>query len=114
MTGYLAWAFPFIALCFHFPLVFWGRWSWRAQCRVLACIMLFWITEDFLWFVINPEFGLEKFNAASVPWHKHWFLFAPLDYWIYLPLAALLLRLSMRGEPNRSKRVPHRPTELLR
>jgi hypothetical protein len=100
MTGYHAWAFPFIALFFHFPLFFWGHWSWRAESRVLACIMLFWIAEDFLWFVINPEFGIGRFNALSVPWHKHWLWFAPVDYWIYLPLAALLLRHSMRGKPD--------------
>lgn len=98
MTGYHAWAFPFIALFFHFPLFFWGHWSWRAQCRVLAYIMLFWILEDFLWFVINPEFGVELFDAASVPWHKHWILFAPIDYWIYLPTAILLLWIATRSE----------------
>lgn len=98
MTGYHAWVFPFIALFFHFPLLFWGHWSWRAQCRVLACIMLFWVLEDFLWFVINPEFGLARFDAASVPWHKNWLWFAPIDYWIYLPLALVLLSQSMRSK----------------
>ncbi|OGB27447.1 MAG: hypothetical protein A3I66_06040 [Burkholderiales bacterium RIFCSPLOWO2_02_FULL_57_36] len=100
MTGYHAWAFPFIALFFHFPLLFWGYWSLCAQCRVLAYIMLFWILEDFLWFVINPEFGIARFDAASVPWHKHWLWFAPIEYWIYLPLAVFLLWQSTR---NKSK-----------
>jgi hypothetical protein len=114
MTGYHAWAFPFIALFFHFPLFFWGYWSWRAQCRILACIMLFWIIEDFLWFVINPDFGLARFNATSVPWHKHWLWLAPVDYWIYLPLAAFLLRLSSRSAPDRKKLAQHQSTELFR
>jgi hypothetical protein len=91
MTGYHAWMFPFIALFFHFPLFFLGRWCWRAQCRVIACIMLFWIAEDFLWFVLNPAYGLARFNAAAIPWHKRWLWIAPADYWIYgLVLMALL------------------------
>jgi hypothetical protein len=83
MTGYHAWMFPFIALFFHFPLFFVGQWSYHAECRVLACIMLFWIVEDFLWFVLNPAYGLAHFNAAAIPWHKRWFWIAPVDYWVY-------------------------------
>jgi hypothetical protein len=114
MTGYHAWAFPFIALFFHFPLFFWGQWSWQAQCRVLGCIMLFWIVEDFLWFVVNPEFGIARFNAASVAWHKHWLWLAPIDYWIYLPLAALLLWLSCRASRTTERRSSHGSAELFR
>lgn len=82
MTGYHAWVFPFMAMLFHFPLVFNGRWSLRTECRIVACIMLFWTTEDFLWFVCNPAYGLARFNPAGVAWHKHWIAFAPTDYWV--------------------------------
>ena len=94
MTGYHAWVFPFIALFFHFPLFFVGHWSWRAQCRVLGCMMLFWISEDFLWFALNPAYGLSRFSAAEVPWHKHWLLGAPTDYWTFALIAIVLLWLS--------------------
>ena len=40
MTGYHAWAFPFMALFFHFPLIFHGTWTWRAQARVIGCIAI--------------------------------------------------------------------------
>lgn len=96
MTGYHAWVFAFIILFFHFPLFFAAHWSWRAESRIASCIMLFWIIEDFLWFAINPAFGLARFNAAAVPWHKHWLWLAPTDYWVYLSIAALLLWLSCR------------------
>lgn len=94
MTGYHAWAFPFIALFFHFPLFFMGHWSWQAECRVLGCIMLFWIAEDFLWFVLNPAFGLARFHAAAIPWHKHWLWLAPVDYWFYSACMIVMLWLS--------------------
>jgi len=94
MTGYHAWMFPFIALCLHFPLVFGSCWSWQAEARVLACVMLFWIVEDFLWFVLNPAYGIARFNPASIPWHKHWLWGAPTDYWCYSLIMLVLLWLS--------------------
>ncbi len=100
MTGYHAWVFPFISLFFHFPLLFVGYWSWRAQSRVLGCIMLFWISEDFLWFVLNPAYGVTRFSAANIPWHKHWLLGAPTDYWSFTLLAAILFWLSCRSQKN--------------
>jgi hypothetical protein len=103
MTGYHAWVFPFIAILFHFPLIFAGHWSWRAECRVLACLMLFWTTEDFLWFVCNPAYGLEKFNPAGVAWHKHWFGVFPTDYWFGLAGMAVLFFLSNRPARPGSK-----------
>nr|WP_100228044.1 hypothetical protein [Cupriavidus basilensis] len=96
MTGYHAWVFPCVALFFHYSLVFGGRWSWRAEARVIACIMVFWISEDFLWFVLNPAFGLARFAPSFVPWHIHWWGGAPTDYWIALGVAAVLLWLSCR------------------
>lgn len=96
MTGYHAWVFPFVALFFHFPLFLLQRWSWRLEARLIGCIMLFWITEDFLWFVLNPAYGLARFDPAHVPWHKHWIGVAPTDYWTSLAVAALLLWFSYR------------------
>lgn len=101
MTGYHAWIFPFIALFFHFPLFFMGHWSWRAQCRVLACIMLFWIVEDFLWFALNPAYGIERFHAAAIPWHKHWLWRAPVDYWVYSAAMLALLSVSYGNRKDR-------------
>lgn len=96
MTGYHAWVFPFVALFFHFPLFIVGRWTPRLECRILGCIMLFWIAEDFLWFVLNPAFGITRFSLSHVPWHKYWFGPAPVDYWISLAIASALLWFSWR------------------
>ena len=90
MTGYHAWVFPFIAMMFHFPMIFFGHWSWRAEARVASCVMLFWISEDFLWFVCNPLFGLQRFTPEYATWHKHWLWGTPTDYWIFSIVAVLL------------------------
>jgi len=81
MTGYHAWAFTFIALMFHFPLAMQGEWTWMLEARVAASIMLFWVFEDFLWFILNPAFGLKRFNKQVATWHPNWVLGAPVEYW---------------------------------
>jgi hypothetical protein len=100
MTGYHAWVFPFIAMFFHFPLFFIGHWSLQAECRVIACIMLFWIVEDFLWFVLNPAYGVAQFNAAAIDWHKRWLWGAPVDYWMYGLVMIVVLWISYRRKPT--------------
>ena len=84
MTGYHAWVFPFIALFFHFPFVMMQKWTFRLQCRTIANLMAFWVIEDFLWFVMNPGYGIARFSAHDVPWHIHWLLGVPTDYWVAL------------------------------
>ncbi|MDY7537065.1 hypothetical protein QN372_06560 [Undibacterium sp. RTI2.1] len=96
MTGYHAWVFPFISMFFHFPFFFSQRWTLKLEARALACIMMFWIVEDFLWFVFNPAYGLARFDPKHVAWHKNWFLFAPSDYWNFLAVAAILFWFSYR------------------
>lgn len=90
MTGYHAWVFPFISLFFHAPVFFMAQWSWQLEARIVASIMLFWIAEDFLWFIINPAFGWKRFRADQVAWHKHWACGAPVDYWIFAAASATL------------------------
>ena len=94
MTGYHAWVFSFMALIFHLPPVLFGAWSWRIEARILGSLALFWIIEDFLWFVLNPHFGFAKFTPQFVPWHKHWFLGMPTDYLSFSVVGILMLALS--------------------
>ncbi len=100
MTGYHAWVFPFIALVFHLPIFLLGRWSWRVEARIVAMIMLFWVIEDALWFVLNPAFGWSKFSAGNVEWHKHWWMGVPVDYWISTVIGIALFVWSYRVRQN--------------
>jgi hypothetical protein len=96
MTGYHAWMFPFILLIFHSPIFVTMQWSLKLEARTLAMIAVFWITEDFLWFVINPAYGIRKFNKTHGNWHKNWILGAPIEYWLFLAGSAALLWYSFR------------------
>ena len=82
LTGYHAWVFSFMALAFFAPLAFQGRWRLREAALAVAGLALFWVGEDFLWFVLNPAFGWARFDPVHVPWHRHWWGGAPVDYWI--------------------------------
>ena len=90
MTGYHAWVISFISLFFHLPVLFMWQWSWQLEARILASLMVFWIVEDFLWFIVNLAFGWKRFHQQHVPWHKHWICGAPTDYWVFIGISGLL------------------------
>jgi len=104
MTGYHAWVFSFMALAFHLPVLVNGLWSIKLEARIIGCVMLFWVIEDFLWFAFNPAFGLAKFEPQLVLWHKSWLGAVPTDYVTFGIGALLLIAYSFWGLPSRSSR----------
>ena len=96
ITGYHVFAFGFMFCVFHLPVAMAGHFSWRIEARILGSLMLFWIVEDLLWFVLNPAFGLAKLTPGTVPGHPHWLLGVPVDYLVYALLSAVLLWVSYR------------------
>jgi hypothetical protein len=107
ITGYHVWIFSFMALAFHLPLFLTGTFSWRLEARLLGAVMVFWIVEDFLWFILNPAFGWARFAPAFVPWHKHWIVGVPVDYVLSLAAGAALIGWSY-GKRNKAEE-PDRP-----
>ncbi len=81
LTGYHVWCFTFMFFLFHMPFFWTGNWSIRQELNVIGGYFLFWVAEDFLWFVLNPHFGLRKFTKEHAWWHKRWLLRLPLEYW---------------------------------
>ncbi len=106
MTGYHMWVFSFMFLVFHMGIFVFNQWSLKIEARIIACIMLFWIIEDFLWFMINPAFGILNFTPDKIPWHIHWFLFMPVDYWTFTIVAGILLFYSYKGQAFKKKSLP--------
>lgn len=97
ITGYHVWTFLFMALVFHLVFLVLGRFSVRLEARVVGALMLFWVSEDALWFVLNPAYGLAKFRPGMIPWHPHWFLGVPVDYLLYGLTGAALVAWSYRS-----------------
>jgi hypothetical protein len=96
LTGYHFWMHAFIVLMVHLPfglkLI---AWSWPLELRIAAFVTLFLIVEDFLWFVLNPAYGLRKFTRQHVWWHAPtWWWIMPRDYWVFAPLGVLAYAVS--------------------
>jgi hypothetical protein len=92
VTGYHVFMLLFLFGILHFPFCGGGaKWTLALEQRALAFMILFWVLEDFLWFVMNPAFGLKRFKQTEIWWHaKGWFWFMPTGYWIGLPLGLAL------------------------
>lgn len=103
MTGYHAWIFSFIFLIFHIPAFIFSKWNFQIELRILACIELFWLVEDFLWFILNPAYGIAKFSPEYIWWHKNWIAFMPTDYWTFTIISILLFYFSFLFTTKKKK-----------
>lgn len=83
LTGYHLFMFFLPILIFHSHFVMGVPWSFAKELLVFAMYFVWMPTWDFLWFVLNPYYGVQKFKKENVWWHaqSHWlFNIAPLDY----------------------------------
>jgi hypothetical protein len=81
LTGYHAVMFfiPFVS--FHIGLAFGQPWSWGLEARMVASYLVWNVTWDFLWFVLNPHFGWARFRKGQIWWHGGiWVGRLPIDY----------------------------------
>ena len=91
ITGYHVFVFTFMFAVFHLPFMVSVHWSPKAEARVIGSLILFWVLEDALWFILNPAYGLTRLTPHDAPWHPHWLLGVPVDYLVFTLLSAALL-----------------------
>jgi hypothetical protein len=94
LTGYHAVMFSIPFVSFHVGLAFGQPWSWGLEARVIASYLVWNVTWDFLWFVLNPHFGWARFRKGQIWWHGGvWIGRLPIDYvnalWLSFLVAAL-------------------------
>jgi hypothetical protein len=63
--------------------------------------MLFWIAEDFIWFALNPAYGLSRLAPQFVSWHKNWLWGWPSDYLTFSALGCAMILFSLWPGKNR-------------
>lgn len=92
LTGYHLYVHLFLGVLVHLPFALgFAAFSWRGEARIAAFLVLFWILEDFLWFVLNPAFGVGRFTPEHAWWHApSWWWIMPREYWIFAPMAVAL------------------------
>lgn len=96
ITGYHLYSQVFLITVLHLPYAL-GlvEPSWKAEFRILSFLLLFWVVEDFLWFVVNPAYGIRRFKPQHIWWHEpNWWWIMPRDYWFFIPLGIALYILS--------------------
>jgi hypothetical protein len=96
VTGYHFYMTIFMLAFVHMP-IFFTAWSWRLESLLLGFYVGMVLAEDFLWFLLNPHFGLKKFRKGQIWWHKTWWGPVPSLYWFLLPLAVALIWLSWKA-----------------
>jgi len=81
MTGYHLLVFSLVFFFLHYPYFVGKTWNLPSELTTIALFFLVTIIWDFLWFVLNPNYGLSHFRSKNIWWHKKWFLFMPVDYY---------------------------------
>jgi hypothetical protein len=90
ITGYHVLMISFTIAIVHLPLFF-VTWSWRLECLLIGFYMGMMLIEDFLWFALNPHYGIKNFRKGKIWWHKEWWGPVPALYWILLVITVLLI-----------------------
>lgn len=99
LTGYHLWMLVFMGIVAHLPFAFGLPWTAAGEMRAVAFFLLFWVAEDFLWFLLNPHFGLRRFRPEHIPWHRRaWWWIAPRDYWVASAVGIALYYMSCRSD----------------
>ena len=95
LTGYHLWLIGSVLLFLHFPFFLGLLWSLGLEFEIIALFFFFWMLEDFFWFVLNPSYGIRKFNKESIVWHSKWIGRVPISYVKFFSAGAIMLALSI-------------------
>jgi hypothetical protein len=91
LTGYHAVMFVLPLWSFHIGFFGGVPWGWAAEASTLAAYMVWVVTWDLLWFLLNPVFGWARFRKGAVWWHgRTWIGRFPIDYWSALAVSCAL------------------------
>jgi hypothetical protein len=92
LTGYHVFMIILLVSLVHLPLFF-VPWSWRLEGLLIGFYLGMSIVEDFLWFVLNPHYGIKNFRKGKIWWHRTWWGPVPSIYWILVTIAGVLIYL---------------------
>ena len=83
LTGYHAWMFVMPLFVVHAGFILGAPWSIGREVSMFALFFAWAVLWDFIWFVLNPEYGVKNFRKTKVWWHaksKWIFGLFPHDY----------------------------------
>jgi len=83
MTGYHMFMNIFLILLFHLAFFIGLPWTLSKELILLAVFFAFIPVWDFLWFVLNPNYGIKNYKESKIWWfsNRKWiFGLFPIDY----------------------------------
>ncbi len=90
LTGYHIFMFSLPLLILHLPFIAGIKWTLAKELQIVSVNYLFSVIWDFLWFVWNPYYGVERFKPQFISWHKKWLGPVPQDYLAGVGLSFIL------------------------
>ena len=90
LTGYHLFMFFFPVMLFHAPFFMGVAWSVSAELMAWSMYFAWCVLWDFLWFVLNPHYGIKNFKREKIWWHaKSIWVFGlfPMDYLVGVVLS---------------------------
>jgi hypothetical protein len=98
LTGYHLFMLPLPLAFFHLPYVEGVAWTWEGEARTLATYLAWAIVWDYLWFVLNPAWGMSRFRRGAVWWYGgRWVGPFPAAYALAMGTSLLLAGLAALG-----------------
>ncbi len=66
----------------------------------LWAFLAYLCVEDFLWFTLNPWYGLDRFNPDYIPWHQEWTWGLPSGYvkTVFISFMLILAVMTQTGD----------------
>lgn len=80
ITGYHIFLLLMYITIFHGVFLF-EPWSWQRESLIFGYFSLYFVLEDFLFFIVNPHYTLKSFKKGKIEWHKRWVWGLPYSYW---------------------------------
>lgn len=94
LTGYHLYLMLTVFSFLHFPFFFGTYWNLSNEFIILGLYSVIFLVEDFLWFVLNPHYGLKKFHKDHIEWHHPWIFNIPIMYYKIILSAIFFFTLS--------------------
>ena len=90
LTGYHFWLVSMFFFIFHGAFLF-DSWTINKEFILLGTFSIFWVIEDWVWFLLNDYYGLKNFKKGRIFWHKRWFFGLPNSYWGAILIGSIFL-----------------------
>lgn len=95
LTGYHIAFFGGVFFWLHYPFFKGFPWSLGEEFYTLSMFLLIMMFEDFLYFILNPDFGVRKFKHQFVPWHPRWIGRVPTGIIIGIAASAIFVAIAI-------------------